>query len=662
MVTRWRRAALPLLALGAILLLIGVVRPAARQDASFGSVAAKIAPGYAGSAQCAACHTAEAAAWSASHHALAMEPADATTILGQFDGVPHEDRGASARFIRTGDAFSAEVGGKSYPVRATFGLYPLQQYLGEFDRGRLQVLPLAWDTRPRASGGQRWFNPARPDGAAWNSRDQNWNFMCADCHSTGVMRGYDLAHDSYATSMSQAGVSCESCHGPGAAHVAWARAGADRATGPKLGVVFAQDRGHWSDYNPVTGIRHWQGAPRSGQEIEVCAPCHSRRRPVIASPRAGAPFLDGYDPQLLSPALYQADGQVSDEVFEWGSFMQSRMHQAGVNCSDCHDVHSLTRHAEGNALCAQCHSPQNFDTAAHSHHASGSPGAVCTACHMPSRMFMGVHVRHDHGFRVPRPDLDSAFGTSDACTACHAGRTADWAAAAIAHWTGHAPRGGRTQAILAAARTDKDAARQATSDAALPDIVRATVLASLGGDAADAPVLLQAALHGSALDRFGVAHADGPAAREALAALLHDPLRSVRLNAARPLAGEKAAAPALADWVIAEGVAADRPESHVNLGGLFADTGALADADAELQTALRLAPEFAPALINLGDLSRARGNEQDAETYLRRAVAAAPDDATAWYALGLSLIRQKRVEEANDALARARALEARAAP
>jgi hypothetical protein len=651
MVRGARRAALPLLILFAAIVLVSL-----RHPAPFGPVAVEIAPGYAGSSACGSCHNAEAASWSGSHHALAMQPARADTVLGRFDGAVHADHGVSVRFVHAGGAFTAQLGGKSYRIHATFGVYPLQQYLAEFDRGRLQVLPLAWDTRAREAGGQRWFNPARQDGAAWNSRDQTWNFMCADCHSTGVVRGYDLARDAYATRMSQAGVSCESCHGPAGAHVAWAHAGADPATGPKLAVVLLPDRGAWSGYDPATGIRRWQGPQRAGQELDVCAPCHARRRPTVETPRVGAPFLDGYDPELLKPALYQADGQLADEVFEWGSFMQSRMHQAGVTCSDCHDVHSLARHAEGNALCAQCHAPRVFDTTAHSHHDAGSAGAVCTACHMPSRTYMGVHVRHDHGFRVPRPDLDPAFGTSDACTACHSGRSADWAASAIAHWTGHAPQAGDAQAILAASRTDKDAARQAARDEALPEIIRATALASLGTDAQDAPVLLDAALHSTPLDRLGVAHAEGPAAREALAALLHDPLRAVRLNAARPLAGEATAAPALGEWVSAERVAADRPESHANLGALFSEIGAVADADAELQTALRLAPDFLPALIDLGDLSRARGEEVEAEKYLRRAVAVAPEDATAWYALGLSLVRQKRTDEAMQALARARAL------
>jgi Flp pilus assembly protein TadD len=653
MVAGWRQAALP----PAAVVLAGLVAVAVHHPDGFGPVRAAIAPGYAGSSSCASCHQAETAAWSRSHHAQAMQPARADTILGHFDGAWHQDRGASVRFVHTGDAYTAQIAGTTYPVRATFGVFPLQQYLAETGGGRLQVLPLAWDTRPRESGGQRWFNPARPNGAAWNSRDQTWNFMCADCHATGVARGYDLAHDSYATSMSQAGVTCESCHGPGAAHVAWAREGADRSTGPKLTVVFARGQGNWSDYDPKTGIRHWQGAPRSGQELDICAPCHSRRRPLVATPRTGAPFLDGYDPELLSPALYQADGQFADEVFEWGSFLQSRMHQAGVTCSDCHDVHGLTRHADGNALCAQCHAPKIFDTAAHSHHHPGSAGAVCTACHMPSRLYMGVHVRHDHGFRVPRPDLDEANGTSDACTSCHGGRTASWAASAIEDWVGHKLKAGNAQAVFAASRTEKQASRQAARDPALPDIMRATALSSLGADAADAPVLLDAAQHGTALDRFGVAHAEGPAARDALAALLHDPLRAVRVNAARPLAGEAGAA--LDDWVEAERVAADRPESHVNLGGLLSETGALDQADTELQTALRLAPDFAPALIDLGDLSRMRGDEAAAETYLRRAVAAAPGDATAWYALGLSLVRQKRNGEAMQALDQARTLEAR---
>ncbi len=584
----------------------------------------------------------------------AMSPAD---VRGDFDNAVHEDRGASVRFVHRGGAYSAKIGGATYPVVATFGIFPLQQYLADVGRGRLQVLPLAWDTRPRDLGGQRWFNPARPDGAAWNSRDQTWNFMCADCHATDVARGYDLARDAYATAFSEAGVTCESCHGPGAAHVAWARAGADAATGNHLTTAFPPDQGGWSDFDKTSGIRHWQGAPRVAAELDVCAPCHSRRRPVITTPRPGVPFLDNFDPQLLTPALYQADGQMSDEVFEWGSFLQSRMHQAGVTCHDCHDVHGLTRHADGNALCAQCHAPRVFDTAAHTHHGEGSPGSVCTACHMPSRIYMGVHVRHDHGFRVPRPDLDAAFGTSDACTACHAGRQPAWAASVIAGWTGHAPRAGGAQAMFAAARGDKAAARQAAGDTAMPDIVRATLLASLGEDAEDAPVLLGAARHGTALDRFGAAHAQGPAAREALSVLVHDPLRAVRLNAARPLAAD--AGPALDDWIAAERVAADRPESHVNLGGLFTESGALGFADAELHTALRLAPDFAPALIDLGDLSRARNDEHAAEGYLRRAIAAAPDDATAWYALGLCLVRQKRTDEAQQAISHAQALAGR---
>ena len=310
--------------------------------------------------------------------------------------------------------------------------------------GRFQALGIAWDSRPKEQGGQRWFHlypdqklPAG-DRLHWTGSDQTWNYMCADCHSTDLRKNYDLTSNSYATSWTDVDVSCEACHGPGSRHVAWARSHAAAALCPmqdRTGLAAwlkATDNGHW-EMNPETGIARRTEPLVSGGTRCLCrvpfATQGDRKEPA-----PGAPFLDSYLPAYLEPGLYYADGQIDGEVYEYGSFLQSRMYHAGVTCSNCHDPHSLKLRAADNALCAQCHMPEKFDVASHHHHAPGSAGAQCVNCHMPTKTYMVVDARRDHSFRVPRPDLSESIGTPNACTQCHTDRTADWAAQKVAEW------------------------------------------------------------------------------------------------------------------------------------------------------------------------------------------------------------------------------------
>ena len=338
-----------------------------------------------------------------------------------------------------------------YPIAYTFGVYPLQQYLIAMPRGRLRALGIAWDSRPKDQGGQRWFHlypdqklPAG-DRLHWTGPDQTWNYQCADCHSTDLKKNYDLAANSYATGWTDVDVSCEACHGPGSRHVAWATSGdkADPKDRPdRMGLadwLKATDHGRW-EMNPETGIAR-RTEKLSSNELDTCAACHSRRKVIARTPTPGEPYLASYLPVLLEPGFYYADGQIDGEVYEYGSFLQSRMHAAGVTCSDCHDPHSAKLRASGNTLCAQCHSPAKFDVAEHHQHQPGGAGAQCVNCHMPTRTYMVVDVRRDHSLRVPRPDLSVSLGTPNACTQCHAERSAQWAAERVAGWY---PRGRQT--------------------------------------------------------------------------------------------------------------------------------------------------------------------------------------------------------------------------
>jgi hypothetical protein len=306
---------------------------------------------FAGAETCAECHAAEAQRWRGSHHDHAMQNANAASVLGDFGDALFDHYGSKSRFFRRDEGYFVETAGADgelteFEIVYTFGVEPLQQYLVRLPGGRLQPLPTAWDARPLEQGGQRWFHlyPDEPiasdDPLHWTGRVQNWNQMCADCHSTNLRKGYDLATDTYDTTWEELDVACEACHGPGSQHVAWARAGAGQG-GNKLLVDWGAGGETQWNFVPGEPIAQRSGPPSDAAEIASCAGCHSRRT-ALREPRAWAkPFLDSYRPVLLDETLYHADGQIQDEVYVWGSFVQSRMFAAGVTCSDCHDPHSL---------------------------------------------------------------------------------------------------------------------------------------------------------------------------------------------------------------------------------------------------------------------------------------------------------------------------------
>jgi predicted CXXCH cytochrome family protein len=264
--------------------------------------------------------------------------------------------------------------------------------------------------------------------------------MCADCHSTDVRKNYDAATDTFKTTWTEIAVGCEACHGPGSAHVAWAQSKADEP-GKGLTVALDERRGaHWT-IEPASGNALRSPDRRSDAEIEVCAPCHARRAQIAEGWRAGKRFLDHYSPALLEASLYYADGQQRDEVYIWGSFLQSKMHRRGVTCGDCHEPHGAKLRIEGNALCGQCHLATKYETASHHHHATGSAGAQCANCHMPATSYMLIDPRRDHSLRVPRPDLSVSLGTPNACNGCHRDKSSQWAAEATKNWLGRTPQG-----------------------------------------------------------------------------------------------------------------------------------------------------------------------------------------------------------------------------
>ncbi len=670
-----------------------------KADGGAGGSAASSAH-FVGSQVCAGCHPVEQAAWSTSHHRHAMEPADANSVLGDFGGVTFRYFGRDTRFSRQGSTYqitteNQQGDAETFKVAYTLGYTPLQQYLVAFDDGRIQALPFAWDARPREQGGQRWFHlnpdtdvtPADP--LFWMRPRQNWNHMCGDCHTTSFNKRFSDATGRFDSRWSELGNGCESCHGAASAHVEAARH-AKPAEHPAPG---------------ASAPRLVNGLHTQVEQLDQCGACHARRI-RLREDASHERMHDTWRPELLQDGLYFVDGQIKDEVFEIGSFLQSKMAARGITCSHCHDPHTARLRAEGNALCIQCHDRQTFDGPQHHFHAAGSEGARCVSCHMPSRTYMVVHERRDHRIAVPRPDLSATLGTPNACATCHEARGNAWAADAIASHRSGRLSAGNPERVPGPSRDDSarrsraPSTRQGPSGAELlgpalwrarheqrdavvsvrallaePTVAglsKATALSALG---ASAPIeaaeiaepLLRAA---DPWSRLGAVEAlrnapDGTRTR-LLAGQATDTSRAVRWAVA-PLLGNAGTGtmPAgahddvtalLSDyeaWLTAN---ADRAEALVELAGLRGAAGDPVAARATFERALRRDDTSIMATLNFADYLRDNGDDAAGETLLRKACALYPESADAHFALGMLLVRRKEITTGVSELGRANEL------
>ncbi len=642
---------------------------------------------YTGSDACRECHAQEYDLWRGSHHDLAMQLPTPGTVLGDFDDASFTYNGVTTRFYREGDAYRVRTDGEDgvltdFTVAYVFGVYPLQQYLLPLSRGRLQALSIAWDSRPVEEGGQRWYH-LYPDEQVdfrdplhWTGPYQNWNGGCAECHSTDLRKNYDPASHSFDTQYAAIDVGCEACHGPGEKHAELARSGrlADASDGG-FPTALAQ-RGDWV-FGEGAPIAH-RGEPLASRaQVDACGRCHSRRGD-LGEYHYGRPLQDTHRLAMLQPPLYYPDGQVRDEVYVYGSFLQSKMHQAGVVCSNCHEPHSLALRATGNGVCAQCHRSEVYDTGAHHHHPAGSTGTLCADCHMPQTVYMGVDARRDHSMRIPRPDLSLALGTPNACNRCHADRDPRWALNALREW-GVQFRDTGTHPARAFARLESGdpgavpALAALAADPGAAPIWRATALESLG-EVGGGQTLQTVA---------GTIYDDDPMLRvssvralqflplqqryQLLQPLVDDGIAGVRMEVAQALAGvpldqlppEQAAALAslFGEFEAVLRRNADLPGEQLQLGVFLANRGDAAAAEAAYREALRLNSQLVPAYLNLADLYRSLGRDDDAREVMLKVLSFAPDNGPTLHSLGLLETRAGHSEQALDYLRRAAALE-----
>lgn len=630
---------------------------------------------FTGGKACIECHQKEYRLWKGSDHDSAMALASDTSVRGDFNNASFTFNGKTSKFYKRSGKFYVFTEGpggimKEFQVAYTFGIRPLQQYLIPFENGKFQCLPIAWNTVQK-----KWFHMAamvyKPEDLDpgnwlyWTNQAQNWNSMCAECHSTNLQKNFDLNTKSYHTTWNDINVNCEACHGPGSAHIEWARL-------PELS----------RPQNNNAGLQVKTSKITSRQYVESCSPCHARRSSTGPYDHNFSEFLDYAIPQLPTRPTYHIDGQFLEEDYEYGSFTQSKMYMKEVRCGDCHDPHSLKRKFDGNALCTQCHRADEYDTYNHHNHKSKGEtgtsftnktgqklgpgdGNLCRDCHMPGRFYMGVDKRFDHSMRIPRPDLSIKLGTPNACTNCHDDKSDAWALQNVNKWYGEKKKA-HYATILADAADGKPGADSGLlriiNSNLYPEIIRATAIRYLSGyPGIRAQEAVRKTLNDpdpllryTAVENYQAS--DSAVLMKIIAPLLNDPVKSVRMEAAYRLSTHPKNAfnehqvllfdKALGEYLHAQEYVADFPTGRYNLGNFYTKTKDLAKAEENYREAITIDNLLFPAKINLAILYYQQGKLPQAENLLHDLVKNHPELTEGYYYLALLYGEQKKYQEA----------------
>jgi len=637
---------------------------------------------FVGGKTCIQCHAKEFEQWKGSHHDRAMEYANDTTVLGNFNdtvliaktGITHKFYKKDHKFFVFTDGEDGEM--KEYEIKYTFGFTPLQQYLVEFPGGRLQTLPLVWN-----SADKNWYHMVdsvykneiidHNNWLHWTNQAQNWNGMCADCHSTNLKKGYDFKTDNYKTTWSEIDVSCEACHGPSSKHLEWAN-------------LPEYSRNGFENFGLVVQTSNIDNK----QYVNLCARCHTRRASLSDYNLHSKTIYNHMVPQLPVEPHYYIDGQILDEDYVYGSFTQSRMYMNDVKCNDCHEVHSGERLFEGNTLCLQCHVAEKYDTPNHHFHKNkgesgkavvsvagvkyevGS-GTECINCHMHAQYYMGVDYRNDHSFRIPRPDLSEIMGSPNACNQCHANKSNQWAQNYILDWYGKSRHFQYGEAFTLARDGKPEALsilRRIYEDELYPEIVRSTAIEYLGQYYQDSSkeLLFNAMMNINGLIRHTSVRnlvLDDEKSIQQLLPMLYDETKAIRIECANKFMGipvdqipvnyKEALKQATAEYYESLKFNADFPLGKFSLANYYYNNKEYAEAEKFYLAALKQDDQLHAIKVNLAYLYNAMNKPKKAELLFKSYLESNPNDGNVLFSYGLLLSELQRYKESLDYLIRA---------
>ena len=626
--------------------------------------------GYTGSVSCRQCHEEFYKLWATSHHGLAMQPYTPEFAADQL--------GPLAEPIRIGEyEYTVEIGPRSGRVRQTgpnestayciahaLGGRNVYYFLTPMERGRLQVLPLAFDLRR-----QEWFETAMsavrhfPGAVAdspieWTDPFYTFNTSCHGCHVSQLSTNYDPATDTYRTTWAEPGINCETCHGPGAEHVET--------------FLAAASKGETPEELKLVSARNFTVEQTNSQ----CASCHAKLSPISPSFGAGERYFDHFDLIALEHQDFYPDGRDLGENYTYTTWRMSPCVKSGkLDCMHCHTSSGRYRFVgpgPANNVCLPCHADRVANATEHTHHAADSEGNKCIACHMPTTEFARM-TRSDHSMRPPAPAATLAFKSPNACNLCHADQSAEWADEFVRQWH----QDDYQQPILDAGNLVKAARAQdwKVLDEILEyigkpdrDEIIATSLIRLlrASDSQRQRFVLSEALRtdpsplvrAAAADVLGANLTD--ASFKALLDATRDEYRIVRIRAATSLASvplemlwdsdRRAIAAATAELKVALGARPDDYVSHYNLGNFHIDRRDYAEAISAFRQSIKLRPDYLPPYVNASLAYNAAGQNDKAEASLKAALDIDPNCVAAHLNLGMLLAEQGRIGDAETAL------------
>ena len=634
---------------------------------------------YSGTQSCRECHEKFYKLWAPSHHGLAMQPFTAelyqTKLTAQVESLKIGDSDYRVEF----DGKQAWVGergpegNKKYPMVYAMGGKNVYYFLTPMDRGRLQVLPLAYDVQRQswfdtAASGIRHFQDIEEEPVGWTDPEYTFNTSCYGCHVSQFTRNYDLETDTYHSVWREPGINCEACHGSAVEHVRVCRQ-AEKGKPPK-------------DLK-IDVIR----PPKYSRKItsDACSVCHAKASPLTVSYRPGDDFFNNFDLGVLDLPDYYPDGRDLGENYTYTQWLMSPCANSGqLDCLHCHTSSGRFRFANDtkNSACMPCHAAKVKDASAHSHHPAGSEGSLCISCHMPMTEFARMR-RSDHSMLPPTPAATIAYRSPNACNICHTDKDAAWADGWVRRWHKtdyQAPVLHRASLIEAARKRDWKK---------LP-----SMLEYLGSDNRDAvfaaslirllrpcnddrkwPLLIRALKDPSPLVRASAAESLGdridPETLKALSAAIRDKSRLVRIRAASAMAAVPrdlldAGTAAAFDKAAGEFKATlnARPDhwaSYYNVGSFYLSERDYGKAATFYETAIRLQPHVIMPYVNIAFAYNALGRNDKAEQSLRTACEIEPKSLEANLNLGLLLGEMGRSEEAGTYLQKAMELDPKSA-
>jgi len=623
------------------------------------------AAGVTGSKGCRECHERFYQLWSTSSHGLAMQAFTPKLAKEKLTEPAGELAAGELRYRADigGDAgwvIERGPGGeRKYRIDYAVGGKNVFYFLTPLEKGRLQVLPVAYDVRkkewfPTTASHLRPFSDNAPS-LPWTDPPYTFNTSCHGCHVSQVSVNYDLSTDSYRTTWTEPGINCETCHNPGGEHV---RAARETPKGEPLKEM------------KLIVTRKFTVE----QHNSNCGPCHAKMSPVSPAFTPGERYFDHFDLTTLEDPDFSPDGRDLGENYTFTRWRMSPCVKSGkLSCMHCHTSsgrYRFRKPEDADKACLPCHEERVGNAAAHSRHPAGSEASRCTSCHMPMTEFARMR-RSDHSMLPPTPAASLAYKSQNACNLCHADKDAAWADNLVRAWR---PRDYQAPVLRAAGLVDAARKREwkrlpemlAYLEEKGRDEVVATSLIRLLRNCPDEkkwPAFIKALPDPSPLVRGAAAVAlTGHITPKSLPALLEatrDDYRLVRIRAAEALAGVPPARLAKADGESLESARKEaetsfraRPDdhaSHYNLGNFHLAGGDPKKAIAEYGISSKLRPDSVPPLVNASLAHNTLGENDEAEKSLRKALEIDPANVAANLNLGMLLGEMGKPKEAEAA-------------